>query len=63
MDNRKIESKEENEDDDKSVDKNLDLKEFDAVKQMKIDSFIIVNAQRRYGKTIWYKILNSLFII
>ncbi len=53
MDNRKIESKEENENDDKSVNESLDLKEFDPVKQIKIDSFIIVNAQRRYGKTIW----------
>ena len=60
MDNRKIESKEEKKDEDlsdKSEDENgnesLELKEFDPVKQIKIDSFIIVNAQRRYGKTIW----------
>ena len=58
MDNRKNEEKRETkkEEDEDSADEsgqNLDLKEFDPVKQFKIDGFIIVSAQRRYGKTIW----------
>jgi len=48
MDNRKIEA-----DNSENENKSLDLKVFDPEKQVKIDSFIIVNAQRRYGKTIW----------
>jgi len=54
MDNRKIEDKSDDEKENEA--KSLELKEFDPVKQIKIDSFIIVNAQRRYGKTIWYNI-------
>ena len=53
MDNRKNEEKRETkkEEDEDSVDEsgqNLDLKEFDPIKQFKIDGFIIVSAQRRY---------------
>ena len=67
MDNRKNEEKREikKEEDEDSADEsgqNLDLKEFDPVKQFKIDGFIIVSAQRRYGKTIWIRwVLSKLW--
>lgn len=35
------------------------IKKFEPKKQVKIDSFIIVNGQRRYGKTIWVRWLLS----
>jgi len=61
MDNRKIEDK--SDDEKENEGKSLELKEFDPEKQIKIDSFIIVNAQRRYGKTIWYNIFKISFFI
>jgi len=40
--------------------KHIELAVFDPYEQIKIDSFIIVNAQRRYGKTIWIRWVLSL---